>query len=96
MNKHYICSVNFDISCAEKSLQSRIVRCCPALRFNNHFVGVNEMVQYFRDLSYSGKQTDPSQSPPGVGNVAPQYHLKPYEFRIQYPPFKALNFVPIG
>ena len=47
MNKHYICSVNFDISCAEKSLQSRIVRCCPALRFNNHFVGVNEMVQYF-------------------------------------------------
>ena len=52
MNKHYICSVNFDISCAEKSLQSRIVRCCPALRFNNHFVGVNEMVQYFRDLSY--------------------------------------------
>lgn len=50
----------------------------------------------FRDLSHSGKQTDPSQSPPGVGNVAPQYHLKPYEFRIQYPPFKALNFVPIG
>lgn len=52
MNKHYICSVNFYISCAEKSLQSRIVRRSPALRFYYHSVDINKMVQCFRDLSY--------------------------------------------
>lgn len=52
MNKHYICSVNFDISCADESLQSRIVRCCPALRFYYHLVGVNYMTHYFRDMSH--------------------------------------------
>ena len=60
MNKHYICSVNFDISCADESLQSRIVRCCPALRFYYHLVGVNGMVQRFRDLSYFSRSVFPN------------------------------------
>ena len=62
MNKHYICSVDLDISCTDESLQSRIVSSCPALLFLlslrwdqlddlYHFVSVNDMVHIFRDLS---------------------------------------------
>lgn len=43
-----------------------------------------------------GRHTSPVQSPPTFGNVEPVHHLKPRSTLIQYPPIKALNFVPKG